>query len=385
MAITGLRLREERYGIRAGPARVLLGRFGPALLTYAVAQLLVLVVAGAEATLAHVSMTGELTRWDGHWYLDLANHGYPSAIPNTSSTLGFMPGYPLLIRAVRGLWSIPAVPAALLLARAGGLVSTLLVKQLTSLWWGDQSGQRAALLYAVFPGALVFSMAYSDGVFLALVLACLLALEHRRWLLAGLLGAAATVTGADGAILVLAVATAAGLHAWRGRVWENRSELTCLIAPLLCASGMGSFAVYLWVRMGSPWAVMDAQTRFWGNHVSPLATLHHYELYLHLGGRELNLLIGLLGVPFVLGTLYLLLRREARPPAWALVWGFGVILISLGSSGLTPNPRMLLLAFPGGVVLARYVRGRAFVGLAAASAAGLALVSWWTFGGHMLP
>ncbi|MHB1923123.1 MAG: mannosyltransferase family protein [Acidimicrobiales bacterium] len=388
MAVAALLLREERRGagrlatIQTG---ALLGRFGPALLAYSGAQLLVLTLAGIEASLTHASLAGELTRWDGQWYLNLARHGYPSSIPNAASTLGFMPGYPIVIRAIQALFSLPALPAALLLARAGGLVSTLLVQQLTSSWWGDQAGRRAAVLYALFPGAVVFSMAYSDGLFLALVLACMLALERRRWLAAGVLGAGAGATGADGTVLVLAVTVAALVHLVRSRAWDNRSELRCLAAPLFCPLGLAGVGAYMWARVGSPWAVMETQCRFWGNRVSPLATLHHYELYLQFGGRNLNLLIGLLGVPFVIGTRYLILRADTRPPAWALMWGFGVTLACLGSSGLTPNPRMLLLAFPSGVVLARFLRGRAFLAVVAASTLGLGLVSWWTLGGHILP
>jgi len=385
MAVAALRLREEPLGVRTDGARVLLGRFWPALVAYSAAQFLVLALAGVEATLTHSSVATELARWDGHWYLDLARRGYPTAIPNTASTLGFMPGYPLLIRAVQGIFSVPVLPAALILSRAGGLISTVLVQRLTSLWWGEGAGQRSAVLYALFPGAVVFSMVYSDGLFLTLVLACMLALERRRWLMAGLWGAAATATGADGMILVLAVTVAASIHLIRTRAGANRSELRCLAAPLLCPLGMAAVAAYLWARVGSPWAVMDAQSKFWGNRVSLMATLHHYELYLQFGGRNLNLLIGLLGVPFVIGTRYLILRSDTRPPAWALVWGFGVTLACLGSSGLTPNPRMLLLAFPSGVVLARFLEGRAFLAVAGASTLGLGFVSWWTLGGHILP
>ena len=46
---------------------------------------------------------------------------------------------------------------------------------------------------------------------------------------------------------------------------------------------------------------------------------------------------------------------------------------------------MLLLAFPSGMVLARYLEGRTFAAVVAASGVGLGLVSWWTLGGHILP
>jgi hypothetical protein len=280
---------------------------------------------------------------------------------------------------------VPILPAALVVARLGGLVSVLFVQELTSAWWDEESGRRAAVLYALFPGTVVFSMAYSDGLFLALATGCLLALEKRRWVLAGVAAALATATGADGAILTLACLVAAFIHVVRSRAWEDRAQFRCLAAPALAPLGLASFCLYLWARVGSPFALEEAQRRFWGNHISVFSAFSHYLLFLRMGGRELSLLIGLLGIPFVLGTRYLLLRREARPPAPALIWGFGVTLLSMVSAGLTPNPRMLLLSFPSGVVLARYTKGVGFQMVAAASAVGLALISRWTLEGHILP
>ena len=362
----------------------LLRRYAAALSFFSLSQALVLVVTLLAASSQHVGIGTELTRWDGRWYLDLARHGYPASLPGVPSTLGFLPGYAIAVRAVTAL-SIPMLPAALIVARLGGLVSALFVQELTSSWWGEDAGRRATILYSLFPGTVVFSMVYSDGLFLALVTGCLLSLEKRRWVLAGGCAALATATGADGAVLMLACLVAALIHLVRTQAWHNRRQWVCLAAPALAPLGLGTFGIYLWVRLGSPLASEQAQRRFWGNHISPVAAFQHYLLFLRLGGHELNLLIGLLGIPFVVGTRYLLLRRRARPPAPALVWGFGVTGLSLVSAGLTPNPRMLLLSFPSGVVLARYSQGRRFWMIAVLSAAGLAFISWWTLTGRTLP
>jgi hypothetical protein len=228
-------------------------------------------------------------------------------------------------------------------------------------------------------------MAYSDGLFLALVTGCLLGLEKRRWVLAGSCAAMATATGADGAVLMLACLVAALIHLARTRTWKDRRQWACLAAPALAPLGLGVFGLYLWVRYGSPLVSEQTQRRFWGNHISPISAFEHYLLFVRLGGHELNLLIGLLGLPFIVGTRYLLLRRRARPPAPVLAWGFGVTGLSIVSAGLMPNPRMLLLSFPSSVVLARYSEGRRFWAIAVLSALGLAFISWWTLTGLTLP
>src|SRR6185312_16508316 len=142
MAVTAVRLLEERLApspVRfqdehvlpdhprlleqpAAPAAVrswvgtALRRYAAALSSFSLSQILVLAVALLAASSQHVSLGTELTRWDGHWYLDLARNGYPSVLPSVPSTLGFLPGYAIAVRAVAAL-SIPILPAALIVAR----------------------------------------------------------------------------------------------------------------------------------------------------------------------------------------------------------------------------------------------------------------------------
>src|SRR5258708_34852486 len=79
------------------------------------------------------------------------------------------------------------------------------------------AGRRAALYLAVFPTAFYFFAPYSEAVFLFLGISSFAAMRERRWLLAGLLGCAATLTRSAG--LLLDVPSAVGVHySWRARV-----------------------------------------------------------------------------------------------------------------------------------------------------------------------
>lgn len=384
MAVAGVVL-ERRTEALGGRLVALVGRARVPLAAFGLSQLSVLLVAVAEAAQKGIPLARELSAWDGQWYLRLAADGYPSVAPHAQSTLGFLPLYPGMMWLLAHLPGVSLLTAGLVLARVGGLVATVLVWRLAVRWWGDEAGQRAAVLFAVFPGAVVFSMVYPDGPFLALVAGCLLALDDRRWWLAGLLGALASATGAGGMVLVAACATAAGLHIHRTKAWRHHRELRCLASVALAPVGMVVFGLYLWLRVGSPLASLDAQSRYWGNHLSPLALLQHYRLYLGFDGDDATLLLGLLGVPFIIGTRYLLVRTRHRPPGPVIAWGFGMTGLSLISTGLMPNPRMLLFAFPSGIVLGRYLGGRPYWLFVGVSLAGLALVSWWTLAGSALP
>ena len=92
----------------------------------------------------------------------------------------------------------------------------------------------AIAFWGIFPGTIVFSMVYSEGLSLALIAGAMRALQDRRWVLAGLLAATASavepvvfaIIPAFGGVALLAgmAATVGGL-AWlgeRGRTAGSR-------------------------------------------------------------------------------------------------------------------------------------------------------------------
>ena len=84
--------------------------------------------------------------------------------------------------------------AGLIVSGIGGMVATVLVQRLATGWWGDRTGRKAVLIFCLFPGSVVFSMVYAEGLVLALAAGCILGLQQRRWLLAGALAGIATAT-----------------------------------------------------------------------------------------------------------------------------------------------------------------------------------------------
>lgn len=91
--------------------------------------------------------------------------------------------------------SISAITAAGgVIAGLGGLVATMLVQRLATSWWGQRAGRRAALLFCLFPGSVVFSMVYAKGILIPIAAGCILGLERRRWVLAAVLAGIATAT-----------------------------------------------------------------------------------------------------------------------------------------------------------------------------------------------
>src|SRR5207248_8651868 len=145
---------------------------------------------------------------------------------------------------------------------SGGLVTTVLVQGLATGWWGRVAGRKAVLLFCLFPGSVVFFMAYAEGIMLPLAAGCILALQRRRWLLAGLLAGVATATEPEGVVLVLVCAVSALVELRRGG-WRDRQARRSMLAPLLSLTGVVSFASFLWAWTGTPFASLLAQRYAW--------------------------------------------------------------------------------------------------------------------------
>jgi hypothetical protein len=273
--------------------------------------------------------------------------------------------------------------AGLVISAIGGLVATLLVQELASGWWGESAGRRAAVLFCLFPGSVVFSMIYSECLLLPLAAGCILALERRRWLLAGVLAGLATATEPDALALVpvCVVAAALALH--------HRREWRALLAPTLSVAGAGAFAAYLWAHAGTPLANYETQHYGWGEKTDVFALVHQARSlaneisFAHFNHPtiNLNLVAGLAGAVFLAGAVILLIRRGRGISVEATAWTAAVGLLAVTSEFVPPNPRLLITAFPAVVVYARVVRGRWLPALNGVLLIGL---SYLTFYGHTL-
>ncbi len=382
---------DERAPLRRARLAAELRRLRPVIAFYLGTRVLLLTVAVADATLRHDRLSAEIAHWDGRWYRDLAEHGYPAQDLHTRTTLGFFPGYPIVVWLLSHALAAAPDVTGLLIAMAGGLVATLLVERLASGWWGAESGRRAAILFCLFPGSVVFSMIYSEGLLIALAAGCILALERRRWALAGCLAGAATATG-PAALMLIAVCAVSALGALRRLGWRDRAARASLLAPLLSLTGVAGFATFLWAWTGTPFASLNAQRYGWGERTDPLALLNQAKSlvseisFAHFNHPtiNLNLVIGLLGTVVLAIGLVLLLRKPRLVSVEAVVWTLGVALLATTSEYVPPNPRLLITAFPAVVVFADRLRGRRFVALAAANGTLLAVLSALTYVGTTL-
>ncbi|MHB8264029.1 MAG: mannosyltransferase family protein [Acidimicrobiales bacterium] len=358
---------------------------------YLGSRLLILWVALAEAVLMHTSLGSELSNWDGAWYLAIVHHGYPSHVPAGQSTLGFLPVYPLLIVIVSRLTFISPLLSGLLVSGVAGFATVVLVEALVKRWWGSEAGRWAVVILCRFPGSVVFSMVYPEGLTAALGAGCLLALAKRRWVVAGICAALAGAVEPVG-LVAIPVCILVAFMIFFGDGADRQEAKRSLLAPAIAPLGIGGFAFFLWAWTGTPFASLDAQVSGWHQSGNPIALILHIlsgvasdpVKFLSHHAINLDFVSGLAGAVFLVMALNLLWRRTPALPVEALAWAAGIGLLTLWSIRTPPNARILIVAFPAIVVWADHLDERSLKVFAIVEAVLLAGMSALTFHGRIL-
>ncbi len=389
----GALLIDERPAVR--PTRFalatrMLGPVGWVAAVYVASRILLLLIAVAAGAVGHITLTAELGRWDGTWYGQIASLGYPRHTAHGPNPLGFFPLFPLTMWLAVHLPGPPnsVIIAGVIISCLGGLVATVLVGRLAEGWWGEAASRRAVVLFCLFPGSIVFLMAYGEGLLIPLAAGCLLALQARRWVLAGVLAGFATAVQPDAVALVVACAVGVVVEL-RRHGWRDRRTRRSLLAPALSVIGIAAFAAFLWAWTGTPFATLDTQRDGWGEGIDPLALVHqgrvlvfeleHYKLVSMNFGPVAAVFGGL-----ILLTGVILLFRRPRISAEALAYTLAIAVIAVLSVNVPPNARLLITAFPAVLVFAYYATRRTWPWLIGASTLLLVVMSALTYGGRSL-
>ena len=364
------------------------------LSVYLGTRCLLLLAAYLQASFGHHDFLHELSNWDGLWYRMVANQGYPGHPSDAQTTRGFFPLYPLVIYDVEPIFKVTghdaiwsASVSGVLISGIGGAIACVYVYRLAEGWWDRFTARRATILFILFPGSVVFSMVYSEGLLMPLAAACIFYLERKRWLLAGVLAGFATAVQPV-AIVLIPVCAISALLEWRRRGWRLSALRRVIVAPLLSGLGLAAFAGFLWLWTGTPLANYRAQHHGWSEKTDAFALVH---LTTKLAGEvslshfnhptiNLNLVVGLIGAVLLGGMLILAARQRRRISPEALVWTAGITFLAFTSEFVPPNPRMLITAFPAIMVVGRYARGRFWTVLLWSNVlllAGLSMLTFW--------
>jgi len=355
-------------------------RFAVPLLAYAASRVICTFGVLLAAMFARTTPHRISTVWDGQWYVQIALHGYPVTVPQgdfyagtggrVQSSVAFFPLYSLLVRALDRVLPGGADVAGLVLSLLFGALATVLVWILAGKVADRQVADRAAILFAVSPGAFVLSWVYAEGLLVLLAAGCLLALLERRWVLAGVLAALASATRPNATAVIFACAWAAGWAIVKHRDWR------ALVAPVLAPVGMLAFFVFLWWHTGETRIWFRVQSQGWGERLDfGRANLGVFADMFTRPLHNPNRIV--LAVSMVTAVVLMVVLVRAKLPGVLNVYalsGLGLVL----ASHINARPRFIFVAFPLVIGLAKTIRKQqafmVLVGVFAASMVGLTVL-----------
>jgi hypothetical protein len=324
-----------------------------------------------------------LLAWDGQWFLDIARNGYPqefsfTADGLTGGSLAFFPAYPFLVRVVHTLTGLDYEAAALVASHAALLAGLICVHRLLLRLYHRRTAHIATFLVACAqPMALVFFMAYSESLFLALAAGALLAIHRKAWLTAGMLTLFAGLTRPVAVALIAALGVAVVMHLCRERLitWRPPTAL------LLSYCGIPAYVGWVGLRTGQSDAWFRIQEAGWGTRWDNGSAFTEFLVKaLSDGGDWVPVSTALLILALVAATV-VAWSGDFWPPL--MVYGTVILITTLGQSNYYHSKLRLLIpalvfVIPIARALARVRTRTAIVILAVAALLG----SW--YGAYML-
>lgn len=325
--------------------------------------------------------------WDGQWYHEIADLGYPVPLPTgpdgavEQNPWAFYPVFPMLTRAVMWLTRADFYVSGSTVSLVAGAIAVVLLFRLVEAAVGRWSAIAVTVLVSTYVAAPVLQTSYTESCALLAVVLALTVLRARRygWALVALVGLALTRN------IVLAMAPAILAHgivrwAHRDRVpfptWHRAWVAVLAVASValtwlwstICALVTGDPQGY--PRTMAAWRVQASEIK-----------LHTWIDYLYYDyGYKGWWVAGALVAAYA----WFMLTPHAQrwgPELWG--WAGAYPAYQVLVTGIGPSRiRYFLLAFPVALVLAWLLnrapwrRWRAAL-LTLAGAGGVALQGWW--------
>lgn len=342
------------------------------------------------------------SHYDGTYFRDIVDHGYRTDSAGRP-TVAFFPGYPLAAGAVAAVTGLGTEAALVLTANVAFALALGLLSAYIRARFPDQPAAfRWATLFALgfWPAGVVFRMAYSESLFLALLAVLLLGMA-RRWPAVVLAAVAGAATGVRAVGVAASAAVLAHILLDPARGTARRRLLTAAALAPLTAWGLIGYMGYQADRFGDPLAFARAQDHwraFYPDRPGLLPKLGRlaageplWSTYVPGSARDWRpfdgLGLGPVGPAFwnpLLFTGAAVAVLVAGRRGWAggpeAVLGFGLLavpyLTRADEMSMNSHARFAALVVPVYVVLGRFVAARPAVGWGLFGVFGTVLAVW---------
>ncbi len=139
----------------------------------------------------------------------------------------------------------------------------IVLYQLVSEDFDDERAQRTVLYLSVFPMAFFFAAAYTEALFLCLILLSFYNMRRGQWWLAALFGFFASLTRSAGVFLLLPFC-----YEYLSQCqFQLKNIRFSVVSAVLIPAGVGVFALYCYTRFGDVLAFSHAQAH-WGRQLT---------------------------------------------------------------------------------------------------------------------
>jgi hypothetical protein len=291
-------------------------------------------------------------RWDALWYLRIAEEGYryePDKNEETSS-VGFLPLYPLAIRALAWVTPFDAAGAGLWISRLALLASMWLLVMLARMRGLDDDRAFApAVALLFFPTAYILGAVYADALFVALAIGAFVLAEKGRFPLAAIAAFLAGATRIHGLVLAL------GLFVLGILEWRRAKSWLAFLPAIAAGLGVASYGVFTWIQFGDPLLYLHHRSAWDQDPREPVGPLVHFFGYFTADYVPIRrfVQVALFGGGIAVAIV------SARRKRWAdAALIAGLFAMNLVSGTLDGTERYLLFCFPIFLLLAERSRNR---------------------------
>lgn len=265
-------------------------------------------------------LISNLANWDGGHFLTIAKSGYQEKY-----LYAFFPLYPIAINLVSKI-SGDHLIAALLISLASAFLTMQILYRLILLDFGNKLAEKTIIFLLIFPTSFFLITAYSESLFLLLVVSSFYFFRKEKLFWAALFAGLASATRLAG----LALSMALIFQIINSGI--NKKNWIILFAPM----GFIIYCIFLFNATGDPFYFLYSESNNWQRSLS-IPGLSFWQTLKNQNYIELA--FGIFGLGMVLRSFRFL-------PAVYSVYGLLSVLLPVATSSLVSIPRFILPIFP---------------------------------------
>jgi hypothetical protein len=330
-------------------------------------------------------------RWDAVHYLNLARLGYFGVGVGESV---FYPLYPAIVSVIAPLVAMHTIVAGLIVSTMASVAAFAMLYLLAEDAFGPAAARWAVFALGVYPTAFFLLAPFTESLFLALTLAAFVAAGGRRWWLAGVLGALASLARGPGIFTPVALACVA----WRQRPQWRATAFSRPVPPLPVVAGLilpiaGGAAFVLWRAAAGFPSLGSALSQYSGLElIDPLRGLA-FAIIQFVQVHDLPTTLDVASALLFVGVLAAMIANPRwRRAEWLVYMALGLAVFfskrSVQAASLQSLARYVLVLFPAFIVAGDWLSQSServrFI-YAVVSSIGLLVLSvgyslWWFIG-----